>query len=125
MTMVEGYRTRLRPGAAEEYRRVHARIPDAVASALRECGLVSWRIWIDGDTLFHAIETTSGREEMVALMTARGPVDPAWDALIATLVDDAEGAALPLDPVWAFRRDSSAASPRDAAGSTRRRRVGR
>jgi L-rhamnose mutarotase len=106
MTLVEGYRTRLRPGAAEEYRRVHARIPDAVASALRECGLISWRIWIDGDTLFHAIETATGREEMVALMAARRPVDPAWDALIATLVDDTEGAALSLEPVWALTSGS-------------------
>jgi L-rhamnose mutarotase len=109
MTTIEGYRTRLRSGAADAYRSIHSRIPEPLASALHECGLVSWRIWIDGDTLFHAIETTAGREEMVARMAARGPVDPAWDALIAPLVDDAEDASLPLDEVWALTFESRGA----------------
>lgn len=81
---------------------MHARIPPALADALRTSGLVSWRIWIDGETLFHAIETRHGKDAMVAAMNARGPVDPAWDALIGTLVDDADGSARDLDLVWSL-----------------------
>lgn len=99
---VEGFRTRLRPGAAAEYRRVHASIPEPLADALASCGLISWRIWIDGETLFHAIETRDGREAMVERMSKLPPVDPAWDALIATLVDPSPEAASALDAVWEF-----------------------
>lgn len=98
--VTEGYRTRVRPGAATAYRDIHASIPDPLAAALVECGLISWRIWIDGDVLFHAIETRDGRERMVERMAARPTVDPDWDALISTLVDDAEDASRALDPVW-------------------------
>ena len=72
-TVIEGFRTRLRPGAADDYRRVHASIPEPLAAALEECGLVSWRIWIDGETLFHAIETRDGRETMVERMMRLPP----------------------------------------------------
>ena len=102
---VEGFRTRLRPGAAPDYRRVHARIPEPLAAALAECGLVSWRIWIDGETLFHAIETRDGREAMIERMSRRPPVDRAWDALIDTLVDPDPAAATSLDPVWELVMD--------------------
>lgn len=95
-----GRRTRLLPGKEEEYDRVHARIPEPVAAALRTAGVVRWRIWRDGLTLFHVIETTQGIEEMSRRMSRIGPVDPAWDELIATMVaaDEGSSAALPL--VW-------------------------
>lgn len=99
---VEGFRTRLRPGAAAEYRRVHASIPAPLAEALAACGLISWRIWIDGETLFHSIETRDGRDAMVERMSSLPPVDPAWDALIDTLVDPAPESASALDAVWEF-----------------------
>jgi L-rhamnose mutarotase len=89
---------------ADEYRRVHARIPTALHDALTESGLVKWRIWIDGDTLFHLIETREGRERMVAKMAERPPVDPAWDATINALMSDEPGSGLALHLVW----DSSA-----------------
>jgi L-rhamnose mutarotase len=101
-SIVEGFRTRLRPGAAEEYRRVHAAIPGPLAHALAGCGLLSWRIWIDGETLFHAIETRDGRDAMVERMSKLPPVDPAWDALIDTLVDPSPESASALDAVWEF-----------------------
>ncbi len=93
-------RTRLYPGAAERYCEVHARIPEAIAVALREAGVVDWRIWRDGDVLFHTIETTHGLDGMRARMAARGPIDPEWDALIATLVDQSDDASALLQPVW-------------------------
>lgn len=97
---IVGWRTRLLPGSEEAYMRTHSRIPDAVAEALRAAGVVDWRIWRDGLTLFHVIETRDGRDAMGERMAAIGPIDPDWDELIATMVDQAEdsGALLPL--VW-------------------------
>jgi L-rhamnose mutarotase len=99
-TETVGWRTRILPGFEDEYTRIHARIPDAVATALRSAGVVDWRIWRDGRTLFHVIETTHGRDEMGRRMALLGPIDPEWDALIATMLDSSEeaGALLPL--VW-------------------------
>ena len=98
--IAEGYRSRLRAGAATRYRRVHANIPAALHAALTEAGLIRWRIWIDGETLFHLIETRDGRARMVERMRARPTVDPVWDALIAELVDDAPAASAVLPLVW-------------------------
>ncbi|WP_194910962.1 L-rhamnose mutarotase [Catenulispora rubra] len=94
------WRTRLLPGMEQEYTRVHRRIPEPVADALRAAGVVRWRIWRDGITLFHAIETTDGMAEMGRRMALRGAVDPEWDELIATMVDAAEGSYGSLPLVW-------------------------
>ena len=97
---IVGRRTRLRPGTEEAYTRVHRRIPEPVAAALRSAGVVRWRIWRDGLALFHMIETTHGMEEMGRRMSLLGAVDPDWDDLIATLVDPAEGTQADLPLVW-------------------------
>jgi L-rhamnose mutarotase len=101
---VTGLRTRLLPGMAERYCRVHSQIPDAIADALRECGVVRWHIWRDGDVLFHTIETTDGLAAMEERMDAYGPIDPEWNALIDTLVDRSESATSILEPVWTMTR---------------------
>lgn len=95
-----GYRTRLHVGAELEYDRVHSRIPEAVAAALQDAGVLSWRIWRDGNVLFHAIETRDGRQAMVEAMQARGPIDSDWDTLIGSLVDDSPSASTELPLVW-------------------------
>lgn len=97
---IVGRRTRLLPGKEQEYDRVHARIPEPVAAALRTAGVVGWRIWRDGLTVFHVIETTHGLAEMGRRMSRIGPIDPAWDELIATLVDQAEESQADLPLVW-------------------------
>lgn len=99
--VIESVRTTLRVEAAKEYHRVHSQIPEQIAAALREAGVVRWGIWRDGDTLFHVIETRDGVEAMERRMTAHGSIDPVWDALIATLVDTS-GPAGRLDAVWAM-----------------------
>lgn len=101
-TTLTARRTTLRPGAVEEYCRVHASIPRSVDSALRAAGVVSWRIWGDGVRLFHVVETTGSYEDMVARVSAWAPVDPAWDDVIASLLDDAPGADELLASIWSL-----------------------
>lgn len=82
------------------YTRTHRRIPEPVAAALRAVGVVDWRIWRDGLTLFHVIETTDGQDAMGARMAEFGPIDPAWDALIATMLDASAEAQAAPELVW-------------------------
>ncbi|WP_431279568.1 L-rhamnose mutarotase [Leifsonia poae] len=110
-TEIVGWRTRLLPGAEELYSRVHSRLADPIASALRSAGVVQWRIWRDGQTLFHMIETTRGRDEMGRKMAALGPIDPDWDALIATLIDPSEDASALLPLVWGMDGTTQMSDP--------------
>ena len=95
-----GFRTRLQPGMLETYRRTHARLPEPIERALRDAGVRSWNIWSDDLVLFHTIETAHGREAMSAAMSALGPIDPEWDALIDTMVDRSPGSSRDLDFIW-------------------------
>jgi L-rhamnose mutarotase len=103
---IVGWRTRLLPGAEDDYSRIHRRIPEPVAAALRDAGVVEWRIWRDGTTLFHTIETTHGRDEMGRRMAALGPIDPEWDARIAAMLDPEEGASALIPLVWGMDAES-------------------
>lgn len=105
MNEVIGYRTRLQPGSAAAYRAVHATIPEPVAAALRASGVVTWRIWLDGETVFHQIETRDGQDAMLARMAHLGTIDPEWDALIATLVNTDPSEQQVLVPVWTLHPD--------------------
>lgn len=95
-------RTTLRPEQADAYRIVHSRIPELVANALRDAGVRRWSIWRDGDRLVHFVESADGFSEVLRRMAARGSIDPEWDALIATLVDDAPGSTGELEPIWSL-----------------------
>ena len=98
-------RTRVRPGMAAEYARVHSRLPEAVFESLRDAGILSWRIFAAGDELFHVIEATTETEAALARLRETGPVDPEWAALINTLVSDAPGDNQLLEPVWGMDTD--------------------
>lgn len=102
MNEITGRRTTLLPGKARDYERIHASIPETVRVALAECGVVSWQIWRDGSSLFHSIETTNGYDNMVASISARGPIDSSWDATIADLLDPAPDADTLLRLVWSM-----------------------
>lgn len=99
-TTTTGRRTRLRPGRAADYARIHAAIPEAVERALRECGVQRWHIWIDGSTLFHSIDLSNDYDRFLANIAALGPVDPTWDDIIAQLLETGCDEILPL--VWAM-----------------------
>lgn len=98
-------RTRVRPGLAEEYARVHSRLPDPVFASLRDAGILSWRIFAAGEELFHFIEATDETEAALGRLRETGPVDPEWAALINTLVSDAPGHNELLEPVWGMDPD--------------------
>lgn len=100
-----GRRTRLVPGYGDTYRRIHSCIPEAVATALRECGVVSWRIWEDGESLFHAIETRKGYLAAMEKVGSLGPIDADWDVLIASLLDSDPGSDVLLPLVWGMDGD--------------------
>ena len=97
---VTARRTTLRPGRELDYERVHARIPEPVAQALRRAGVLRWTIWRDGSHLFHTIETRDGYPAMLAALAPVLPLDPAWDQLIASLLEPGEGADVILPAVW-------------------------
>ncbi|HEU0206516.1 MAG TPA: L-rhamnose mutarotase [Pseudolysinimonas sp.] len=102
--MIAGFRTTLRRDAANDYLRTHQRIPESVADVMLEEGLVSWRIWIDGSTVFHMIETRDGLEELFRRLAARGSIDAEWDAVLHELVDDDPDSSAILPLVWGMDR---------------------
>jgi L-rhamnose mutarotase len=97
-----GRRTLLRPGHEAEYQAVHATVPDVVVNALRQAGVLRWTIWRDGIALFHAIDTVAGYPALLAELDRIGPLDPAWDAVIAELIEQAPGADVVLAAVWSM-----------------------
>ena len=99
-SVVTARRTTIRPGRELDYTRIHAVLPVAVESALRETGVIRWRIWRDGATLFHEIETRDGYQAMIEAIIARGPLDTEWDALIDSLLDSSPGCDVFLPLVW-------------------------
>jgi len=93
-------RTTVRAGRADEYARVHARIPEVAAQQLREHGILTWTIWRDGDRLVHVVVSSAPYAEIIASLRAGAPADAVWNALIASLLSDEEGADEVLSPVW-------------------------
>ena len=93
-------RTTVRAGRADEYARVHARIPEAAARQLREHGILTWTIWRDGDRLVHVIVSSAPYGQIVASLRSGAPVDAAWNTRIASLLSDEDGADEILSPVW-------------------------
>lgn len=95
-------RTTLRPGAVDDYRVAHRRIPEVVESALRDAGVQRWSIWRDGERLVHVVESADGFAAVARRVAALGPLDPDWDSLIASLVDDAPESTVGLEPIWSL-----------------------
>ena len=95
-----GRRTVIRPGREAEYEAVHAAVPQAVLEGLRAAGVVRWTIWRDGRTLFHAIDTVAGYPALLVALHEIGPIDRAWDAVVADLLDQEPGSDVLLPAVW-------------------------
>ncbi|WBB80907.1 L-rhamnose mutarotase [Micromonospora sp. WMMD882] len=94
-------RTRLKAGREAEYDQVHAVIPAELDAALRAAGVRAWRIWRDGQDLFHLVEVVDYQAMLRAL--EKHPADVAWQARMAELLetpDDGSGNARVLPMVW-------------------------
>ena len=104
----------LRPGAAADYRREHARVPDELRALFDRAGIREWAIWRSGDRLFHLVDCDDFDEAMAVIRA--DDADRRWQERIGVYVDDfydADGAVgyLPLELVWSLeqqRRDDAA-----------------
>ncbi len=72
--------TRLKAGSEEEYERIHKMIPPDLDAALREAGVHDWRIWRDGQDLFHLVTVEDYRAMRRQL--AEHPANIAWQATV-------------------------------------------
>lgn len=93
--------TRLKPGREQEYEDVHAVIPRELDAALREAGVTNWRIWRDGQDLFHVVECEDYRAMRDHLR--EHPANLPWQARMAELLevaDDYGGTDRGLRLVW-------------------------
>lgn len=92
--------TRLLPGREVTYDTLHNRVPDALASDLRDAGVQEWRIWRDGVDLFHHVHVVD-RARMRTMMRASS-ANADWQRIVAPLLDPTEPSGdLPL--VWSLR----------------------
>ncbi|HST86335.1 MAG TPA: L-rhamnose mutarotase [Kineosporiaceae bacterium] len=77
--------TVLRPGREEEYDALHRAIPGEVARVLREHGVSDWRIWRDGQHVFHLVEVTDYQAMRDGLRD--DPANLAWQAAVGPLFE--------------------------------------
>jgi 2-keto-3-deoxy-L-fuconate dehydrogenase len=77
--------TRLRPEMVATYEAVHRVIPPDLDAALRDAGVVSWRIWRDGVDLFHEVECDDVGRMWTHL--DRHPANVPWQEQIGPLLD--------------------------------------
>ena len=95
----------LAPGAADDYRREHARVPDELAALFERAGIRDWSIWRSGDRLFHLVDCDDWEQ---AMRVVKGDAaDDRWQAHIGRFVagfhgPDGEDAYAPLDEVWSL-----------------------
>lgn len=106
--------TRLIPGHEAGYERDHARIPDELDPALREAGVLTWRIWRDGTDLFHVVEV----EDYEAMRYLRDhPANVRWQEHInrhLAAPDSYEGGDEGIALVWELPAEPPATPGADA-----------
>jgi L-rhamnose mutarotase len=80
-----GHVWRVKPGRAEEYLRRHRSIWPELAELLREAGVRSYTIYLNGDLVFSHMEVVDyGR--MIARL-ARDPISARWEEEFADLLE--------------------------------------
>jgi L-rhamnose mutarotase len=102
--------TVLKPGHETDYDAVHRSIPPELAAALTENGVSDWRIWRDGQHVFHVVEVRDYHAMRAALRDL--PANVAWQARVAPLfevADDYAGEDDGLPFVWSLRDQITAA----------------
>ena len=63
MSMRFGQVIRIKPEAIEEYKKIHVKIWDEIADAIREAGITNYSIFLKDDMLFAYFEYTGPPEE--------------------------------------------------------------
>jgi L-rhamnose mutarotase len=115
MTEQIALHTRLRAGAEADYERLHARIPAAMVAALGQAGVRDWRIWRDGQDLFHLVDVVDHDRMREILRT--DPANVAWQAKVAEVLevaDDLSGKDDSLTLLWTLCTQIAETTPSDA-----------
>ncbi|WP_457100785.1 L-rhamnose mutarotase [Microbacterium sp. P5_E9] len=83
MTTTDYYEscTKLKPGAAEDYERLHHAVPRRVDESLRAAGITGWQIYLRDDVLTHCVHVEN-RERMEKILDV-DPTSPWWLAQVA------------------------------------------
>jgi L-rhamnose mutarotase len=115
--MERALHTRLHPDATEAYDALHARVPDDLLAALKEAGVRDWRIWRDGQDVFHLVDCDD-----YAAMRERlrdHPANVAWQAQVTPMQstpDDYSGQDDGLPFVWSFAQQWAESGRADHRG---------
>jgi L-rhamnose mutarotase len=80
------FTSRLREGTERGYEGFHRAIPARLDEAMREAGIVAWRIFRNGRTLTHEVTATNRTSALSAL--SENPVNQQWQLDVAPFVDD-------------------------------------
>ena len=93
----------LRPGAADDYLREHASVPDDLVALFERAGIRDWTIWRSGDHLFHLVECDDFEAAMRVIRSDEA--DSRWQAHVGEFVEgflgpDGRPGYVPLHPVW-------------------------
>jgi L-rhamnose mutarotase len=100
------FTSRLRDGAERGYEEFHRAIPARLDEAMREAGILAWRIFRNGRTLTHDVTATNRASALAAL--SEDPVNLQWQLDVAPFVDDSPSAGDDLAPhdvgqlIWDF-----------------------
>jgi L-rhamnose mutarotase len=94
--------SKLKPGAAVEYERLHTEIWPAVLAAIADAGIANYTIFRHGDWLFSYFELGNGHDaKAVEEALARVPECRRWEDRMCELRDPAFAAAwLPMKEVF-------------------------
>lgn len=104
--------TRLHPDALDAYDALHATVPADLLAALSDAGVRDWRIWRDGQDVFHLLDVADYAAMRAALRDH--PANVAWQARVTPLQevpDDYSGTDTGLRFVWSFTDQLAAAEP--------------
>lgn len=77
--------TVLKPGHEAEYDSLHRTIPADVAEALHQHGVSDWRIWRDGQHVFHLVEVDDYQAMRDGLRDH--PANLSWQAAVGPLFE--------------------------------------
>lgn len=95
--------TKVSHGKESEYEHAHSTMPAELQAALRAAGVHSWRIWRDGQDLFHVVECDDYARMRSFLRDH--PANVPWQARMSTLLDvedDYSGDDRGIRQVWSL-----------------------